>query len=108
MGKLLYAVEDNLGEFIRHLLMIYLIAERPNGWEGHIRTYINSLSGNSFYLLDIFNALGFVLQYEFPSSRDEAIGMQLAKECLGRHENVSVDRIPNKRILPDDDSTKEE
>ena len=56
----------------------------------------------------LFNALGFMLRYEFPSSRDEEIGKQLAKECLGRHENVSVDRIPNERILPADDSTKEE
>ena len=108
IGKLLYIVEGGLGEFIKHLLMIYLIAERPANWEVHVRSYINSLSGDSFYLVDVFNALGFMLRYEFPSSSDEEIGKQLAKECLGRHESVSVDSIPNKRILPDDDSIKEE
>lgn len=108
MGKLLYAVQDNLGEFIRHLLMIYLIAERPNGWEGHIRSYINSLSGNSFYLLDVFNALGFVLQYEFPSPKDETIGKQLAKECLGRHKSIPTSRIPDRKILSNQQRMEED
>ena len=98
IGKLLYAVEDNLNEFVRHLLMIYLIAERPTGWDAHVRSYINSLSGNSFYLIDVFEALGFVLQYEFPSPKDEAIGRQLAKECIGRHESISTSRISGGRI----------
>lgn len=98
IGKLLYAVEENLSEFVKHLLMIYLIAERPLGWDLHIRSYINSLSGNSFYLIDVFEALGFVLQYEFPNAKDEALGMQLAKACISRHESISMKRIPDSRI----------
>lgn len=97
-GKLLYAVEGNIGEFVRHLLTIYLIAERPKGWDAHVRSYINSLSGNSFYLIDVFEALGFVLQYEFPSPQDEAICKQIAKACISRHENIPISCIPDKRV----------
>lgn len=97
IGKLLYVVEDNLDDFVKHLLMIYLIAERPNGWANHVRSYINSLGGNSFYLSDLFAALGFVLQYEFPSPADEATGKLLAKECLQRHENKQICHFPEKR-----------
>ena len=107
IGKLLYAVSDNLGEFVKHLLMYYLIAERPSGWELHIRSYINSLSGNSFYLFDVFSALGYVLQYEFPSPKDEVQIKQLAKECVGRHESTPTSRIPDSRITLGHKETEE-
>lgn len=100
IGKLLYAVEDKLGEFVRHLLMIYLVAERPANWDSHIRSYIHSLGGKSYYLYDVFNALAFMLRYEFPSQKDEALGRQLAKECLGRHRSMPISSFSDKHIIP--------
>ena len=100
IGKLLYNVlESELGELARHLLMLYLVLDRPPRWSARVKSYINSLDNNSFYLCDIFDALGFVLRYDFPPEQDRVEAFALAKVCLGKHEKKPVNRIPDQRIL---------
>lgn len=109
IGKLLYNVLDaELGELAKHLLMLYLVFERPPRWDARIRAYARSLNENSFYLADVFGALVFVLRYDFPNEPDRAAALGLAKECLGKHEKKPVNRISNQRILTDQSKDKQD
>jgi hypothetical protein len=109
IGKLLYNVlESELGELARHLLMLYLVLDRPPRWSARVRSYINSLDNNSFYLCDVFGTLGFVLRYDFPTEQDRVEAFALAKVCLGKHEKKPLNRISNQRILAAEPTNKQD
>ncbi|PHR95166.1 MAG: hypothetical protein COA68_17560 [Oceanobacter sp.] len=108
MGTL---VNNRIGEesdsFKHHYLNLMLIAKRPKSWESNISNYILSIDKNSFYLLDVINALNS--EYKFSYTSDANINKigDLIKLCSGKHErllkNLSVKKAHSlsDNYLPD-------
>ena len=89
MGPFLYKhIEDETNLLIKHLLNLFIIYKRPNGWEKHMQEYILAEEKNSFYLHDIYNALRAEYTYSITSkstlnSLEKLIKMTAAKHKLG-------------------------
>jgi predicted phosphodiesterase len=48
---------SNIGELEKHELMLLLIEKRPRDWEKCVERYIGNNTKNSFYLMDVYQAL---------------------------------------------------
>ena len=98
IGPLIYDqfyLEKN--NFKRHHIALLLVFTRPRDWKKHIEKYIASVSKDSFYLYDIFNALRARYRYDFASNKELTdisylIKMSLAKHTFGDKE-PTIDKI---------------
>jgi predicted phosphodiesterase len=90
-------IETSSSNMARHLLAHVLIKNRPRNWHIQIKSYVSTLSKNSFYLLDVYKALRN--QYRFgyvDESGLEAIEF-LIKMCAAKHvtgaKELGVDKV---------------
>jgi len=88
--------------FKRHYLNLTLIAKRPKNWESSISEYILSIDKNSFYLLDVINALNAEYKFSYTSVANVKRLEDLIKLCKGKHsrllKNLSIKKAHS---LPD-------
>ena len=87
IGPLLYDVaksEPNI--MIKHLLMLFLISERPNHWRKHIEDYISEVPRDSFYLMDTINHLKVMYKFDFVHESDLGTIRSLLKISYAKHE----------------------
>jgi hypothetical protein len=89
----------------RHILALFLILERPNGWKEQIEDYISSVHKNSFYLSDILKTIRSEYKYSFASKKELSemkllIKMSIAKHSLGiaKPGKDAIKKIPDKFI----------
>ncbi len=80
------ALESEKNDLKKHELALFLVYERPRNWKNKIEQYIVSLSKNSFYLFDIFNALQRQYQYSFASATDLKEMEYLIRMSLAKHQ----------------------
>jgi hypothetical protein len=86
IGPLLYdLLRSDLNVFAEHLLMLYLISERPRNWEKYIDSYIAGQDKNSLYLLNVYDQLVGVYRYVNIVPQDDAVMCRLMKKCLAKH-----------------------
>jgi hypothetical protein len=98
-APLLYKwAESNQNMFARHLYILYLIAEQPREWDQKVLSYLSTLSGNSFYLLNTLMALRFYKTFGYISALTEQRMALLIKSCLAKHLNCSTSNIGQKGI----------
>lgn len=89
MGSLLYKHADQTeSNLTKHIINRLIVQKRPNGWKEHIQKYISSENKNSFYLLDIFNALRVEYQYGFVDANDLNSIESLIKAGAAKHQGV--------------------
>ena len=70
----------------RHLVVSFLVTERPKGWKAFSEEYISSLDKNSFYLLDIYTSIQEAYRFQYLTPHDERQMGYLMKKCLAKHE----------------------
>lgn len=100
IAKLLYSVLDGSpSELVRHLIMRYLVAQRPNGWNQRVGAYVAQIGPRSFYQMDIKGALRAAMKYDYVPPYEFANLKQLYVESTSRFTNVPKDRIQKKVIL---------
>jgi hypothetical protein len=98
-SSLLYKWEGtNSNAFAHHMFILYLIAEQPHEWEKKVRTYISTLGGNSFYLLNTFMALKYYKTFGYISVATEEHMAILIKESMAKHLNCNTSKIDPKTI----------
>jgi len=70
----------------KHMIALLLVFTRPRKWKKEIENYIVSISKNSFYLYDIYNALRSKYNYDFINEEEKAELSYLIKMCFAKHE----------------------
>ena len=108
IGPLLYdAVNAENDRMTKHMLMLFLMAERPRHWKRHVENYMAELSIDSFYLWDTVGYLRSRYKFDFASEADLNAIKHLLKIGYARHEfdkkrpsGKEVARISNK-VIPD-------
>lgn len=87
MGPLLLDQLQNkeLHDIERHVLILLLIQQRPRGWIKPIQRYIATISPNSFYLMDIYEALRIQYQYGFVAPQTLRDIEHLIKTAAAKH-----------------------
>ncbi|QYJ91557.1 S1 family peptidase [Shewanella halotolerans] len=103
MGTLLNnRMTQESDNFKIHFMNLMLIAKRPKNWEEIVAEYILSVDKNSFYLLDVINALEAEYRYSYTSQSNINKLGSLIKLCAGKHRHMlkkpSVQKAKN---LPD-------
>jgi|TARA_B110000902_G_C14290163_1_gene580528 hypothetical protein len=107
IGPLLYdALESEEDELIKHLLVLFLIIERPADWKKHVLSYITSIDKNSFYLFNAVTQLRSVYKYSFAADNELNEISYLLKLGVGRHEfdedmsNLATVKKVSNKVLP--------
>lgn len=117
-APLLYKWSDGeASDFLRHLFALYLIHVQPRDWDKKVRIYVSTLPTESFYLLNVLNALKYQLECGYSMGDNNNRAIALIKECLAKHCKCDVASINEKKILKevtrkddaqvDDDKEKE-
>jgi len=70
----------------KHLLIVLISRNRPNGWRKTVETYINKLSKNSFYLFDIMGQLRFLYFYDYVNESETVELKQLIQLGYSKHQ----------------------
>jgi hypothetical protein len=87
MGPLIYDFLDSKpNPLAKHLIALYLVSERPDGWNVAINNYIISLDINSFYLRDLLGSLRNEYKYGYAEQYDEGNLITCIKKCIAKHE----------------------
>lgn len=76
---------SSLNDLQKHLIILYLISERPNDWAKHVDHYIVAQDKNSLYLLNTFYQLAEVYKYSTFNTSDDAEMCRMMKKCLAKH-----------------------
>lgn len=101
-APLLYKWSDGeASDFLRHLFALYLIHVQPRDWDKKVRIYILTLSAESFYLLNILNALKYQIECGYSTGDNNNRAIALIKDCLAKHCKCDVGSISEKKILED-------
>ena len=101
-APLLYKWSDGeASDFLRHLFALYLIHVQPRDWDKKVRIYILTLPAESFYLLNILNALKYQIECGYSTGDNNNRTIALIKDCLAKHCNCDVGSISEKKILED-------
>jgi len=106
IGPLLYdTLNFEKDRMTMHLLMMFLISERPQQWAKHVEKYICSVSKDSFYLHDTVTYLIGRYKYDYATDEDLNSMRSLLKIGYAKHEfgggrpkPSQVNRITNKVI----------
>jgi hypothetical protein len=95
-------INQETDNFKTHYLNLLIIVKRPKNWDVNISEYILSVDKNSFYLLDILNALDAEYKFSYASATEIQKVGGLIKLCKGKHnrllKNLSVKKAHS---LPD-------
>ena len=86
MGPLLIdRLNSKNTDLTKHNLILLLIAQRPNEWKTLVKSYIVSVSKNSFYLMDVYRAL--ISQYLYSYAPPKTLGdiKYLLKAIIVKH-----------------------
>jgi hypothetical protein len=78
-------LESNPNALSEHLLILYLISERPKNWEKKVDAYIASQDKNSLYLLNTLQQLEYLYQFDYVDEHDDRAMSRLIKKCLAKH-----------------------
>ena len=71
IGPLIFEnLKKNTSEIQKHFLSLFLIKERPIGWQNELFEFMNLLHRNSFLLGDLYNALDNEIKKGFVSDND--------------------------------------
>lgn len=111
-GRLFYAMLDSqIGELARHLIILYLINERPTGWDKRVRSYIREIPSRSFYQDDVIHALRLAIKYGYYDARTGVTMKNLLLESGSIFYNKAVARmssdfVPKSQIGCDEISDK--
>ena len=85
LAKLFYYILDRSpSELTKHLIMRYLVAQRPNEWDLRVHSYICQVGERSFYQADIRSALHTAMKYDSVSLKDMAHLKDLYIEATSR------------------------
>ncbi|MFC1986170.1 metallophosphoesterase family protein [Chloroflexota bacterium] len=89
----------------KHNILLLLIKQRPRDWVTQVRAYIESISKNSFYLMDVYVRLCIEYKYSFvsPDTLREIkylIKTAAAKQSFGSIGGKSINKVPDK-VLPE-------
>lgn len=104
MGPLLIersSLENN--DLKKHYIILLLIKQRPSNWVLQVQQYIESISRNSFYLMDVYTRLCIEYEYSF-ASHDTLreikflIKMAAAKHLIGTIGEKARNKVPNKAV----------
>ncbi|BBL72575.1 esterase/lipase family protein [Methylogaea oryzae] len=114
MGPLLLdQFKNEPDELKRHILSILLIYQRPRDWREQMERYIESVSPNSFYLLDVYRILREQYRHCYAPRRvlsdiEHLIKLAAAKHTSGRKlpgqkhmKRLTKDVIPKREIDQD-------
>jgi hypothetical protein len=111
MGPLLierFLKDDN--ELRRHILILFLIYQRPRDWKTQVESYISNAAKNSFYLMDVYISLCTQYSYSYASSNtlheiEYLIKMAAAKHSTGHKKpgvklikKVADSVLPNREV----------
>ena len=93
LAKLFYYVlEGSPSELLKHLIMRYLVAQRPNGWDSRVHSYICQIGERSFYQADIRSALHTAMKYDNVSVKDmghlKTLYIEATSRFTGRSKNL--------------------
>lgn len=77
--------EEGANAITRHLYMMYLIYERPRGWEVKVRSYLRTVKFDSYYLHDILLTLQSQQECGYPLFEDESRLTYLIRDCAAIH-----------------------
>lgn len=98
MSPLLFDQIRNDKAFLaRHYLVLILIEKRPHNWRAEVEKYISSVHKNSFYLLDVANALANTQRYGYLTKSLINDYIYLRKMALAKHQ-FGIKR-PGKKVL---------
>lgn len=90
--------QDDVGVLEKHELILLLIDTRPRDWEKIVQTYITDSAKDSFYLMDVYNALR--VQYRmgyFPNSTTQNTVEFLIKMAAVKH--VTGEKRPSEKSV---------
>lgn len=92
-----YILDDSPSDLVRHLVMRYLICQRPNGWRDKVFSYIGQIGERSFYQSDVRFALKSVMMYDNLMPNDKNYVKELYVESTAKFTGTSkallIDRI---------------
>ena len=108
MGPLLIEqFVSEVDDIKKHELVMLLIEKRPGSWKGVVQKYIEAVSKNSFYLLDVRRVLEHQYQYSYAAPRElkdieYLIKMTAAKHLFGTKKPgiKAIKKIPD-FVLPE-------
>ena len=86
-------------------MLLLLIKQRPRNWVAQVQEYIESISKNSFYLMDVYVRLRAEYIYSFvsPDTLREIkylIKVAAAKQIIGAIGEKARNKVPD-NILPE-------
>lgn len=92
-APLLYeALSSEKNKLIKHELILLLIYTRPKEWEKYVKSYIENISKNSAYLLNVLGLLNDRYRYDFASQLELTNIVHLLKMCHAKH-HLRGDRL---------------
>ncbi|MCJ7482566.1 MAG: hypothetical protein MUO31_06325 [Thermodesulfovibrionales bacterium] len=111
MGSLLIdQLHNENTDLIKHSLILLLINQKPREWRTQVHSYIASVSKNSFYLMDVYQALLSQYRYSYVSHQTLEDIKYLIKMILVKHnfgvkdpgmkaiKKITDNMIPNRKI----------
>lgn len=100
---------DGTNQLGRHIIAIMTCRQRAKNWREHIRSYIQTIPKNSYYLGDLENNLSNNYQTIAMNAEDDRNTLTLIKLCFVKHDTgaknpslataqrVNKDRLPEKQ-----------
>lgn len=106
MGPLVFDCLESCKSIMqKHFLCLFLIKERPEGWNGELFTFMNLLHRNSFILGDLFTSIEDKIEKGFLSGSDSKELKTLLKIVAAKHEYAPKSRMGK---IPKDMTINEE
>lgn len=84
-----YVLDDSPSDLVRHLVIRYLICQRPKGWNDKVFSYIGQIGERSFYQSDIRYALKSVMMYDNLLPNDSNYVRELYVESTSKFTGTS-------------------
>jgi hypothetical protein len=89
--------QRDIGELEKHELLLLLIDKRPRDWEKCVERYIGSNSKNSFYLMDVYQALRVQYKLGFANLQTLKSIEFLIKMVATKH--ITGERQPSEKSI---------
>jgi predicted phosphodiesterase len=89
--------QNDVSEIERHELILLLIAKRPRDWDRQVQRYIINNEKNSYYLMDVYEALGHQHSYGFASPTALKAIEYLIKFAAAKH--LTGEKSPNSKAI---------
>lgn len=79
-------LNDKIDSLSLHLMVMYLAATRPHGWESTVKRVINGCDQDSFILLSLLQYMQYLYKYDSMSIQDSERMKTLMEHVLAKHE----------------------